>query len=161
MLFFQNLATIAAVVAVVAAAPAPAPEPEISVNEVSPGVTFEKRAGNNECGPASFVGNTSGASPKIADCKTIVKNISGGGRWTITKGESRKLVKFGTCAFSVKDLGTDASLVEYVGNKDIINLINDSINKFGSNGKVGAHGKMKCNGTPGYKVGTYWQIYHN
>jgi hypothetical protein len=155
MHFIQNLAAIAAVVAVVGAVPAVTP------NEATPENTFEKRTQYNECGPSSFVGNTSGASPKVADCKTIVKNISGGGRWTTTQGESRKLVSFGTCAFSVHNLHTDPSLVAYVGNRDIIDLINDSIAKFASDGKVGAHGKMKCNGTPGYKDGMYWQIYHN
>lgn len=40
-----------------------------------------KRASENYCGDSTFINQTSGASPKVSDCRVIISNISGGGTW--------------------------------------------------------------------------------
>lgn len=112
-----------------------------SPNEnLPPGVThLLKRA--NDCGDSTFVNQASDASPWVTDCPKIARNIAGGGSWTIT-GTQRTLATYGTYKFSVampQNMG-------YIGNEDIIDLINDSISQYQWEVKVGTKGTMLCNG---------------
>ncbi|KAF7969261.1 hypothetical protein HWV62_27856 [Athelia sp. TMB] len=111
----------------------------------------------NDCGDSSFVGQTNGGSPLISDCQIIQKNIAGGGTWTTGSGSQRQLVQFGTCALGV----TVENGLAKVGNQDIIDLINSSIQMFGSGGRVAAKGTMPCQGALGGTSTVDWAIYTN
>ncbi|KAL2820977.1 putative necrosis-inducing factor-domain-containing protein [Aspergillus cavernicola] len=107
----------------------------------------------NDCGDSSFDNNSSGGSPEVSDCQQIAANIAGGGSWTLDGSSvQRQLVQYGTCAF-----GAWATGLTYIGNADIIGLIDDSISQFEWNGLVGASGEMDCQYGPSR---TYWAIYH-
>lgn len=137
---------------------APIASADASPNYVAPTQLF-KRVYINDCGDADFVNRSSGGSPKISDCEQIAINIDGGGSWNVGVGFQHQLVQYGTCAFGVKgDAGREATF--NIGNKDIIDLIRDSIAKFAWNGLVGAEGTMDCEGQSFYDVTVYWGIYH-
>ncbi|KAF7967881.1 hypothetical protein HWV62_32820 [Athelia sp. TMB] len=114
---------------------------------------------NNDCGDSSFVGETSGGSPLISDCQIIQKNIAGGGTWTTSAGAQRQLVQFGTCAFGITVISDGAAIV---GNQDIIDLINSSIQLFGSGRRVAAKGAMPCNALfGGPRLTVDWELRTN
>ncbi|KAJ6003367.1 hypothetical protein N7451_005914 [Penicillium sp. IBT 35674x] len=122
----------------------------------NPAAVLTKRKEVNDCGTSTFVNESSSGSPKVADCRKIATNIKSGGTWTFEGfGVQHKLVHYGTCAFGVT---SSADGFTYIGNEDIINLIDDSIKKFKWEGKVGAKGKMKCKGEGG-KDEVVWGIY--
>ncbi|OJJ46519.1 hypothetical protein ASPZODRAFT_132589 [Penicilliopsis zonata CBS 506.65] len=107
----------------------------------------------NDCGDSSFDNETSGGSPKVSDCQKIASNIAGGGSWYLDDSTTqRQLVQYGTCAFGARLTENGPN---YIGNQDIIDLINDSISKFQSNGLVGSKGSMSCGGS-----GVAWALYH-
>ncbi|PSN59371.1 hypothetical protein BS50DRAFT_476817, partial [Corynespora cassiicola Philippines] len=115
----------------------------------------------NECGDSSFENQTTGGSPTVNDCRQLARNIAGNGRWTVgAGGEHRQLAQYGTCAFGAQ--GNKSMNWAYIGNQDIIDLINDSINRFQWNGLVGAKGSMACRGGSGQIIDTemIWGIYH-
>ncbi|OIW24824.1 hypothetical protein CONLIGDRAFT_684731 [Coniochaeta ligniaria NRRL 30616] len=117
----------------------------------SPGDTIDL------CGESTFENQDSAASPLIADCLHIVDNIADGGQWSVTSGSQHQLVQWGTCAFGVQGCCGDAFF--YIGNEDIIDIIHDSINKFGFNGIIGAKGRMQCSAAAlGAQV--EWGLYH-
>ncbi|KAB8532537.1 hypothetical protein FH972_025482 [Carpinus fangiana] len=118
----------------------------------------------NDCGDSSFNNNSSDGSPTVADCQMIASNISGGGTWEVEQltPSQHQLVQYGTCAFGVQ---TDDTSINgaYIGNQDIIDIINASIEQFEFNGLVGASGKMECQslqGNAGSAV-VEWGLYHN
>lgn len=48
----------------------------------------------------------------------------------------------------------------YVGNSDIIDVVNTAISRFQSGGRVGAKGKMSCTaGGTNDHAGVYWGLY--
>ena len=58
-------------------------------------------------------------------------------------GEHRKIASYGTCAFGLKGSGGGSASIIQIGNKDIMDLIRDSIAKgLTFDGKVGAKGRM-------------------
>jgi hypothetical protein len=69
------------------------------------------------------------------------------GTWTVQLGSQHQLVQYGTCAIGVG--ANPGSGTVHVGNQDIIDLINTSINKFSYQGKVGAKGVTSCQGALG------------
>lgn len=153
MHLFKNIAGVALLLA--AAEATPIALDGISANEATPAVVFKaKRESINDCGDSTFVNQSSGGSPKISDCQQIAANIAGGGSWTILTSDQHQLVQYGTCAFGVttEDLLPALS----IGNQDIIDLINSSIQKFSWNGLVGARGQMACR--QGQVV--FWGLYH-
>ncbi|PLB45066.1 hypothetical protein P170DRAFT_429776 [Aspergillus steynii IBT 23096] len=133
-----------------------------------------KRDWINNCGNSSFHNQSSEGSPAVSDCQQITTNIAGGRTWTVwalnrTSVHStntttvkfpsiyyRKLASYGTCAFGAYSQDGGAR----VGTSDIIDLINDSINRFQWSGMVGAKGSMKCQSLNYSDVGVYWAIYH-
>ncbi|OIW34308.1 hypothetical protein CONLIGDRAFT_688063 [Coniochaeta ligniaria NRRL 30616] len=125
----------------------------------------------NNCGDSTFEDHTSDASPLAADCLHIAKNIDLGGRWHVAAflgvaGGQHQLVEWGTCAFGVEPVGYGGTYD--LGNLDIIDLIDDSVNRFAKlhGGKVGSAGEMRCFGSrPGTHNnnglhGVRWGIYH-
>jgi hypothetical protein len=116
----------------------------------------------NDCEDSSFVNQSSGGSPTVSDCQQIAINIAGGGTWSVgLGGEHRQLASYGTCVF---EAGGDGSAnIAYVGNQDIIDLINSSIGLFNWNGLVGAKGSMICQSAKGYveEGRVNWEIYHS
>lgn len=83
----------------------------------------------NDCGGSTFVDESSGGSPLISDCRQIATNIAGGGSWEVENflAQQHQLVQSGTCAFGVQGDGEAEDDGFYVGNQDIIDLINSSI----------------------------------
>jgi hypothetical protein len=164
---FQPLTVLATILAVASAAPSAEP------------ISLEARNSVNDCGDSTFENQSSDGSPLIVDCQKIASNIAGtskpsalpspisdttlfhpgfianmhfvgGGTWSI-----------GTCAFGVDK--SDTTNVGYVGNQDIIDLINESIRRFSYNGKVGSKGSMDCQSAQGVvdSVRFGWGLYHN
>ncbi|GFF42858.1 hypothetical protein IFM51744_05288 [Aspergillus udagawae] len=136
-----------------------------SMNETSPSVLFiKKRASINDCGASTFINQSSGGSPRVDDCLQIARNIAGGGTWVVSAivGDHHQLLQYGTCAFGVEVApGWSEMPIYKVGNQDIIDLINDSVNRFQWYGLVGAKGVMDCQRTLGSDTTpVQWGIYH-
>ncbi|KAK3936951.1 hypothetical protein QBC46DRAFT_461157 [Diplogelasinospora grovesii] len=105
--------------------------------------------GVNDCGTSTFVDQTSSASPLVADCLQIVKNIEGtSGEWEVENalGDQHQLVQSGTCKFGVQGMGKNGNINFHVGSQDIVDIINQAVKQFGGSGQVGAEGDMTCNG---------------
>ncbi|KAJ5288624.1 necrosis-inducing factor-domain-containing protein [Penicillium angulare] len=147
-------AILAAGIALVQAAPVGHTLTDRSPNPIV--VLSERGASSvNDCGDSTFINQSSGGSPKISDCQQIATNIANGGTWSVeSNGAQNQLVQYGTCALGVT--GDFTIGIFYVGNQDIIDVINESISRFSWNGLVGAEGKMYCEG--GSDV--TWAIYH-
>ncbi|KAJ4369601.1 hypothetical protein N0V83_005363 [Neocucurbitaria cava] len=142
---FQLLPVIAALLAATSASPVAS--------------KLDTRGSINDCGDSTFENQSSDGSPNISDCQQIATNIAGGGTWTVAVGQ-HQLVQYGTCAFGVTP--EDSLNYAYIGNQDIIDVINASIQKFSYNGKVGAKGVMGCQSGQGEVSGdeVTWGIYH-
>ncbi|KAF4464653.1 hypothetical protein FALBO_8509 [Fusarium albosuccineum] len=138
MHFKFTVALLAATLAMTAESAPVSPNP--SSSEV---IGLVKR--ENLCGDSSFENQTSGASPRVVDCQQLNYNIRNGGTWFVG-GSQRQLASYGDCAFGARVNAGPACWARWVGNQDIIDLINDSIARYGGNGLVGAKGEMKCNG---------------
>ncbi|KAF2798688.1 hypothetical protein K505DRAFT_357263 [Melanomma pulvis-pyrius CBS 109.77] len=135
----------------------------LALTQATPTGPLQARKSVNDCGDSTFVNKSSGGSPLIADCQQIARNIAGGGTWTVgAGGEQHQLVQYGTCAFGAAGAGSSANAA-YIGNQDIIDLINTSIQKFAWFDKVGAEGKMGCQSLTGLVGGVdmKWGLYHN
>ncbi|KAL4982965.1 hypothetical protein BDW68DRAFT_191715 [Aspergillus falconensis] len=105
--------------------------------------------GKDYCGESTFEDQGSEASPLIEDCKQIIKNIQGtDGEWNTSPLEKqRALVSYGSCKFGVTGKGIHGNVSFMTGAQDIIDIINDAIEKFGrDDGRVGAKGTMQCDG---------------
>ncbi|KAK3377970.1 putative necrosis-inducing factor-domain-containing protein [Podospora didyma] len=107
----------------------------------------------NSCGTSTVVNQSSAASPLVADCQTLRENLSGAGAFAVVASQ-RTIAKFGTCAFGADPGKLGATLV---GTEDVRDLVADAINKFASQGKVGAKGTMDC-GPIGSSV--EWGLFH-
>jgi hypothetical protein len=68
-------------------------------------------------------------------------------------------VQYGTCAMGVQGLDGIAFFF-YVGNMDIIDIIQDSIRMYGRDGKVQTAGVMNCNAGVSKPPSVGWGIYH-
>ncbi|KAF5485943.1 Killer toxin subunits alpha/beta [Colletotrichum fructicola] len=119
--------------------------------------------GKDHCGESSFENRGSDASPKVEDCKQIIKNIEGDGSTEFTHRITghREILDFGSCHFGIERTGGTGGAVEFrVGGQDVIDVINESIKRFGGSGRIGAKGVMPCSGTTaGTKVNVEWGIY--
>ncbi|KGO73174.1 Glycoside hydrolase, superfamily [Penicillium italicum] len=106
--------------------------------------------GRNTCGDSTFGNETSDGSPLVEDCLTIIKNIQGDAstRYTtlVVGKNQREIAAHGTCAFGVQATKVDGNANFVTGGQDVIDIINESVKRFASNGKVGAKGNMNCNG---------------
>ena len=119
--------------------------------------------GKDHCGASSFENQGSDASPLVDDCKQIIRNIEEDAStdWTHGITGQREILKFGSCAFGIKRTGGTGGAVQFrVGGQDVIDVINDAIKQFASDGKIGAKGVMSCSGTTvNTKVNVEWGIY--
>ncbi|RDH36197.1 glycoside hydrolase [Aspergillus welwitschiae] len=106
--------------------------------------------GKDECGDSTFVDQTSDASPKVEDCRQIIKNIEGDATtaWTtqVVGHNQREIASHASCHFGVEATKTNGNVNFKVGGQDVIDIINDAIAKFARDGLVGAKGNMDCNG---------------
>jgi GH18 family chitinase len=119
--------------------------------------------GKDHCGDSSFENQGSGASPLVDDCKQIIRNIE---EDASTEFEHRitghrEILKHGSCAFGIKRTGGTGGAVQFrVGGQDVIDVINESIKRFASDGRVGAKGVFRCSGTTvNTNVNVEWGIY--
>ncbi|KAL4789112.1 chitinase [Aspergillus venezuelensis] len=119
--------------------------------------------GINECDDSTFEDETSDASPLVEDCLQIIKNIEEDGSTDFTMQVAgmphRQILQHATCAFGVEATKQDGNVNFKVGGQDVINIINDAVNKFGGK-KIGAKGEMKCNGNM-HDQDVMWGIYHD
>ncbi|KAI2719895.1 hypothetical protein CBS147318_3201 [Penicillium roqueforti] len=96
---------------------------------------LEARASINDCGSSTFINQSSGGSPLVADCQHLAR-------------------KLGQSVPAVLDTA-------HIGNQDIIDVINSSIAKFKWEGKIGAKGTMGCQTvTKSGNTPMTWGIYH-
>lgn len=117
--------------------------------------------GVSSCGTSTFVDQTSSASPTVVDCMQLVQNIEGGtGSHEIENalGEQHQIAQYGSCKFGVQGMGKHGNIAFYVGDQDIVDIINTSVQKFSWNGLVSAKGMMSCSGdVTGQEV--QWGLY--
>ncbi|KAJ5900892.1 putative necrosis-inducing factor-domain-containing protein [Penicillium subrubescens] len=139
-------------------------EKAITGQSPNPKVVFSMLAANNmvnDCGYYTFINQSSGGSPLISDCQQITRNIANGGSWEVEDfGGQHQLIQYGTCAFGVT--GDKSINGFYIGNPDIIDLINSSIGLFAWERLVGAKGVMGCQSLTGLVGGVTvtWGLYH-
>ncbi|KAK5170702.1 uncharacterized protein LTR77_005292 [Saxophila tyrrhenica] len=180
MLFSQL--TLLALVAICNAAPAKEADPVVQLefinaeddptlaalldypdfNNTTETDVLEKRKAVNDCGPSTFIDQGSAASPFVDDCYCIGANIGGGGTFEVGCGEGQLVkAKCRTCAWGArcKPQGLNGARI---GNADIYNTIDTSIDKFASGGKVGSLGQMKCDSAQGggHSQNIRWGVYH-
>lgn len=114
----------------------------------------------HDCVNSTSEDQASNGSPLAADCLKIASNIAGGGSWTILSGHQHQLVQYGTCAFGVRYNQPTTPDVMHIGNQDIINLINESVEKFQWYDKVGTKGSMMCKVNMNGRQYVEWGLYH-
>ncbi|KAJ5647453.1 hypothetical protein N7490_003825 [Penicillium lividum] len=119
--------------------------------------------GKDKCGDSTFESQTSGASPLVDDCLTIIKNIEEDASTDFTTQvvgkNQRELLSFGTCAFGVEATKVDGNVNFVVGGQDVIDIINESIKQFATDGRVGAKGNMECNSNTSKRQPVLWGLY--
>lgn len=111
--------------------------------EIGDGLSVKatRETAENDCGLSTFENHSSSASPKAEDCRQITRNIAREGSWNVGPFHDRTVVAYASCQFTIS-----ATIWTNIGNEDIIDIINDSIDKFQWEGKVGARGEMECGG---------------
>lgn len=123
-----------------------------SPNYNAPSRLLGKRT--NLCGHSDFENKTSPGSPWINDCLQLAWNIRGNGDWALNAFGWRVIASYGTCAFGGQATGYDLTNVR-IGNEDVIDLINSSIQLFAWDGKVGSRGRTTCG-----RNSIEWGVHH-
>jgi len=97
---------------------------------------------NYQCYHDWFGSNsTTTDSPGVSDCRQMLTNISTGkAEWRLADG-FRKLIQYGTCAFSVHNYGAG---IAKVGNGDITRVVEQMITNNEMNGLVSGVGQFDC-----------------
>lgn len=120
-------------------------------------------ANRDHCKKSTFVDQTNAASPYAKDCLAIIKKIENDptSEWkTLVGGKPhRKILWYGTCVFAVEAANVKGNFKFWVGGQDVIDLINDTVNKFSRDGRVAAYGHMQCKGNVKDQR-TKWSIYN-
>ncbi|KAH0599885.1 hypothetical protein MHUMG1_02675 [Metarhizium humberi] len=124
------------------------------------GSVFARGNSVDDCGASTFENHYSNGSPLVAYCRRIAANIANGGTWTVANLGHRQLVQYGTCALGVEVLRPFGTLSTRIGNQDIIDLINESINRFQWQDKVGAAGNIMCQTESSTQNRVAWGLYH-
>ncbi|EKV10555.1 glycoside hydrolase family 18 protein [Penicillium digitatum] len=128
-------------------------------NSSAPNYPCNPLQGVTKCSGYTYQDETSSASPKVSDCQTIIKNIQGtNGEWTTGIGHQREIAKFGSCQFGVQNVGVTGDVTYYTGSQDIVNIINEAISRYASDGLVGAAGYMECSGDADHQK-VKWGVY--
>jgi hypothetical protein len=139
------------------------PTQDSAVNGTKPSYQDTKTTGDGYCGASTFEDRTSGSSPSVEDCLHIASNIAGGGRWDIDMflGKQKRIAEYKSCAFGVQGHPISPGEIKmYIGNEDIIDIINDAVEKFGGGGQIGAKGIMECKDSKDRLRIVDWGIYH-
>ncbi|CCC13679.1 hypothetical protein SMACR_07245 [Sordaria macrospora] len=125
-----------------------------------------KRENKDFCKGGGYFNATSEGSPWVDDCKIIIQNISPkGGTWRYMTGSQRTLVSHKSCALGIESTdGVPPALQTYIGDLDISEWIQKSIDKYASKkeqGKVGSYGDTQCPSThfKGDEYGMRWGLY--
>ncbi|KAK8070737.1 hypothetical protein PG997_010940 [Apiospora hydei] len=104
------------------------------------------------CGASTLENRSSSASPRAEDCRQLARRIAGGGgMWTfgdLGSGVQQTLATYGTCAFGAEALdwfpyvvrGTSYFQHAKVGSQDVVDLVEDAVDRFEWEGLVGARG---------------------
>lgn len=128
-------------------------------NSSAPGYPCNPLQGITKCSSYTYQDETSSASPTVADCQTIIKNIQGtNGEWTTGIGGQRDIASYGSCNFGVQNSGVTGDVTFGTGSQDIVTIIAESISLYASNGLVGAKGYMECSGDAGSQY-VEWGLY--
>ncbi|EPE06554.1 glycoside hydrolase family 18 protein [Ophiostoma piceae UAMH 11346] len=101
------------------------------------------------CEISNFFNQGSDASPSVDDCMQIVAQVQGTQKtWQVnTAGlAQKKLISYGSCHFGAQASNLHGNIYFHVGSQDVVDLITDAVNKFATNGKIGARGDMDCKG---------------
>ncbi|EDO65296.1 hypothetical protein GE21DRAFT_2747 [Neurospora crassa] len=140
-----------------------------SPNPSSPSTTglTKRSSGNNKdhCRGGGYFNATSPGSPLVDDCKVIIQNISPrGGTWHYMSGTQRTLVRHGSCALGIESTpDVPKGLQTLVGDLDISEWIQRSIDRYQWKGKVGSYGDTQCVSQT-FKGDEYtlrWGLYHS
>lgn len=118
--------------------------------------TFSLRSAQTGwCGSSSFENETSKGSPLTKDCDQLAAHINGNADWTLTGGDTRVIVSYGTCGFKAKAEGGTT----YVGNEDIRDLIQSAEDLYFHEAQIGASGVMHCHGRLNGQILVRWSLY--
>ncbi|KAK3385992.1 putative necrosis-inducing factor-domain-containing protein [Podospora didyma] len=120
-----------------------------------------------ECGPANITDRTSLASPLVADCRQLAFNIRDGGSWSVLGSAQKQILQCKSCAFGVTGSSVTGRVdTYYVGNRDVIEMIDRSIGEFKGHvnekgeGIIGAEGNMPCKAMFSTDTIVNWGIYN-
>ncbi|KAK4189829.1 hypothetical protein QBC35DRAFT_121859 [Podospora australis] len=85
-------------------------------------------------------------NPLTADCRTLIKNISGGATWKFVTGGRWAIATFATCAFKIEAQDIKDGIVLKIGDEDVVGAINAAFDKFPNDGvhAVATFGTMGC-----------------
>ena len=118
-----------------------------------------------QCVDYTIFNRTTDASPNVADCQQMARNIgSGNGMWTVynNEGVQRPVTRSNSCVFSLTvpagARGGDSYV--YIGNGDISDLVDMAVKAFEDGGLIGADGAMHCIGSDEMGVDVRWGISH-
>jgi hypothetical protein len=102
------------------------------------------------CGESTFVDQTSDASPNATHCRIIIKNIQGDAKTdfthTVVNKPHHEILKHEECHFGIEAASVSGNVDFKVGGQDVIDIINNALEKFERDGRIGAKGFMNCNG---------------
>ncbi|KAK3399996.1 putative necrosis-inducing factor-domain-containing protein [Sordaria brevicollis] len=123
-----------------------------------------KKGNGDTCDDTTLINKTSGASPSVGDCAAVrdyYRNDNGHFEaayfWDLWTSDWCRLVITRSCVFGIKSSHTDGT---YFGSSNIADLVDLSINRFQSNGRIGAEGETQCaNGGPNAPSYTKWAIF--
>ncbi|KAK4176678.1 putative necrosis-inducing factor-domain-containing protein [Triangularia setosa] len=127
-----------------------------------PELSLRRHPGCSHCRISTFEDQTNGGSPLVSDCLQIIRNIEGDAStdWThLVAGKPHsEVLKFGSCRFGIESTYIGLNINFRVGGQDVIDIINDSAQKFGGGGRVAAKGVMECSSSSNGQ-GVLWGIY--
>ncbi|OAA81632.1 Glycoside hydrolase [Akanthomyces lecanii RCEF 1005] len=108
-------------------------------------------AGYDYCGDSTLENQTSDASPLVSGCKEMVRMLEDRElptRWPHVGPleKQSEICSHKSCKFGVTGKGIHGNVDFKVGAQDVIDLVKDSITKFGGDGRVGSKGTMNCKG---------------
>ncbi|KAK2600127.1 hypothetical protein QQS21_005142 [Conoideocrella luteorostrata] len=133
------------------------PEHSLSTKLGIPGFPCIIAPAESHCNESTFVDQTSGQSPSVFDCRQLTKMIQASHasdlKWRIkiSRTDHKILAEYGECKFGARSNGGEGRGRFSVGPQDVIDIIQDSIARFGQNGTVGSKGTFKCKGKRGKK----------
>ncbi|KAK8197846.1 putative necrosis-inducing factor-domain-containing protein [Phyllosticta capitalensis] len=96
----------------------------------------------NDCGSSTFAEITTGTpedKPSVEDCRELAKRTAPGDHEWVVPTSGREVVRYNTCGFFATAQGRPG----VIGNLDISDLINSSIDKYGSKGFIQVKGGYK------------------